>query len=85
MGHTEKQTLTHYRARLLSLLPAQAKDFGNPDRRQFNDMIRYGWVETRGGGCMFLTPEGLRLVNEKNKREGFALLVDGPKLRARMD
>lgn len=74
-GHTTKKTLTHYRAKLLGWLPAERKPFRVPERRQFNEMARFGWVESRGG-TLHRTAEGTRLLNEKNALEGFALVAD---------
>lgn len=41
-GHTDKQTVTPYRQRLLDRLPLHTNDLGSNERKQLNDLCRFG-------------------------------------------
>lgn len=50
-GHTTKQTLTPYRAGLLDRLrsgPVARHSVSAVERRQFNDLCLFGWVDDDG-------------------------------------
>ena len=49
-GHTDKQTVTPYRQRLLDRCPVHRSRLGSNERKQLNDLCRFGMAhETKNG------------------------------------
>ncbi len=47
-GHTDDRAMTPYRAALLARLPVARIALETQERRQLNEMVRFGWVEDDG-------------------------------------
>lgn len=57
-GHSEKQTLTPYRAELLQSLPLHRRTLRNPKRFQLGNCISFGWVVEDEDGICTLSDSG---------------------------
>lgn len=74
-GHTDKQTLTSYRAGVLRELERgalQIKHIASAKRRQLNDMVRCGWVsaDTLSGGSFRITDAGRDALRARANTKG---------------
>lgn len=64
-GHTTKKTMTAYRATLLRRLvdgPVARRTVSAAERRQFNDLVGFGWVADNGSSFT-MTETGRNKLN----------------------
>lgn len=54
-GHTTKQTMTQYRQRLLDRCPVHRTQLSNSERRQLNELCRFGLAHELRDGWFMLT------------------------------
>lgn len=67
-GHTDKETLTPYRASVLKQLPFDSRVFRFAKRHQINEMARFGWIEKDDHGYCRITQFGAAVLHDLGKQ-----------------
>ena len=63
-GHTDKQTMTTFRAGLILGLPLAERQMSHAQRRQVGEMQSYGWVVKDAMGYWRHTGGGLAMAEK---------------------